>query len=195
MTPHRNATAHAGRRIAVGSLGTVARRRRRGPLGRAATLLEFTMVIPIFIFMMLFSVDMGMLMLTSGAVNDAAFSAARAGAQAGGGGYDPSSQGFVCGNGPCAGSVSSEAAFDSAMQAPLSEEIWTYDEDGFRIVSGAECRNGGEDAYVTVTLPYRVNMFTPGLAAMLGMVNEGSAGDEFKLVATGVARCEIYRVG
>ena len=64
---------------------------RRGmPLGtgtrvrRGAQMLEFAMLLPIFMFLIVFTFDMGRLVLTTVALNDVTQQAARSGAQVGG---------------------------------------------------------------------------------------------------------------
>lgn len=168
--------------------------RRYGRLrGRAATMLEFTLVLPMFVFMMLFTVDMGTLMLASGAMNDAAFSSARAGAQAGGAGFVPGEDRSLCpSNGNCGGGASFDSAVESYDMIPLGDAV-DFDSADFRVESGATCVAGTVDSYVTVKMPYTVELMTPGLEAITGIGTGADAAGKFTLVASGVARCEIYR--
>lgn len=143
---------------------------------RAATFVEFAIVLPIFVFMMLFTIDMGTVILMSGAMNDSSFSAARAGAQKGGGEL---------------GGVS-EATFNEALkQIPFSATL--HETKDFSVVTGKTCTRN--DRIVTVKVTYGLNLITPGLDSMLRvMSNDDTAGiDGFVLTAHGVARCEVYR--
>ncbi|MGZ4639143.1 MAG: TadE family protein [Actinomycetes bacterium] len=164
------------------------RRGRRGRPGRAATMIEFALVLPIFLFLMLLTVDMGLLMLTSGAMNDTAFSAARAGAEAGGAGLEHGA--LACPvDGHCQSGISYDTAEEGLAQMPLGPSSYAYDHSTFTVESGALCTAGGPDTFVTVKMHYRVHTFTPGLSALLGI----NGDSDWPLTATGVARCETYR--
>jgi hypothetical protein len=164
---------------------------------RAATFIEFTLILPIFLFMMLFSIDMGSLMLMSGAMNDTTFSTARAASQVGGAGYNTSTGVLVCTDGSlCNDSTAAGAYKDGIEQIPFDKSL--FDFSSMRIVSGAACTPSGDGAYVRVQADYTVRLITPGLSAMLSAINGGKEDhselrDGYNLRSTGVSRCEIFR--
>lgn len=140
-------------------------RRRRG-----TALLEFVMILPIFVFMILMSVDLGRMMLNYGAVSDASYIAARAGAQ-----YGTASP---------AGRPGSKAAFANALAGmPGINEA----EASLRIING-NC--GSEVSYIVVEGSYPVKPFTPGLSAMLGVLN---GTESFTLKTRAAVLCEVVR--
>lgn len=152
-------------------------RLRRGRSGRRGTqILEFALLLPLFLFMLLFSIDMGRMVLISGAVHDAAFVAARAGAQVGDTGPNPGG--------------ASARAFASAVEiVPGAEQSRA----SVLEVSGA-CQEP-YNLNVRVKVSYRVQFITPGLTTLLGMVNGERRAPEgdWILPAVGIARCEVVR--
>jgi uncharacterized membrane protein len=140
---------------------------------RAAVLIEFVMVLPLFLFLAVLAVDAGRWMLLRSELQDATQQAARAGAQVGG-------ARLVVGD----GLGWSEYTFNQALDA------YGFSADGrtFAVESGATCNSSGSDRYVTVTATYQVsNPLTPGLTSLLKGVNMGP----ITLRATSVALCEI----
>lgn len=145
-----------------------AARRRRG-----AQMIEFALTLPLFIFLICFSLDAGRMILTQGALTDAAHQAARAGAQVGGG--------------DVGGRRDSRVAFYDAVRSMPGGD--TANISGF--TATPDCSSG----YVTVRGTYDVKFITPGLTAILSMA-DGRARDRegaWRLEASAVARCEIRR--
>lgn len=169
-------TVHTMKRSMLQTPGTGLLRTRRS---RGAQLLEFAITLPIFLFMLLFSLDMGRMVFLSGVVHDAAFTSARAGAQVGAAGTNASG--------------ASRTAFYEAVDAiPGSKN----EDATFQVVSSNECTSSGrdEDTFVEVRVSYKVRFITPGLNSMLGVMSDRDNGDgSWTLPATGVARCEIVR--
>lgn len=170
--------------------------RRRGPLGRAATMIEFALVFPIFIFMIVFSIDMGLMMLTAGSMSDTAFSAARAGAQSGGGAYNPVTRSTECDTActPSSNTVTRQVVEDAEAVFPLGS-VRSFNVTDTRVTSGGRCSDSGPNSFVRVELPYRISFLTPGLTAMVA-VADGSSPEQYEgtnMRAVGVARCEITR--
>lgn len=140
---------------------------------RAAVLIEFAMVIPLFLFLAVLAVDAGRWMLLRSELQDATQQAARAGAQVGGGDK-------IVGD----GQRWSEYTFHQALDA------YGFSAAGrtFRVVSGGICESTGSNRYVTVTATYRItDPLTPGLTSLL----EGINGESITLRTTSVALCEI----
>lgn len=163
-------------------------------------MLEFAFVLPILMFVLLFIVDMGHLMLMSGAMQDATFSAARTGAQVGGAAIDANGTGrIVCGgdgaNGnPCRAGSTYRSLLDTAQQIPGYGSLGSMRE--MTVVHGAVCRDDGTNDHVELRTTYRTSLVTPGLGAMLNLMSPGansSADGEWTLSATAVARCEVIR--
>lgn len=156
-------------------LSTLHCRRRRGR--RATVLIEFMMILPLFLFLTLFAVDMGRMILVAGAMNDAAYVSARAGAQRGAAG-DPQTG-------------ASRTAFERAVSAIPGASSTENTE--FRIVQGS-CTN--ENSYIVIEVVQEVDFITPGLGSLLGMVDrsEGSdIGRSWALHSRGAVLCEVVR--
>lgn len=144
-------------------------RRNRGTrLRRGAQLLEFLLVLPLMLFVMLFTVDMGRLALAHSAVTEAAFSAARQGGQAG----------------RTSDSTAAATAHEVLIHAPVvdADQATTTVLPGRRVCSSS-------NVYVQVRVSTEVGMLTPGLGRLVGMV----VADDWAVAATGTARCEIAR--
>lgn len=153
---------------------TIPNRRRRG---RATVLLEFMMILPLFMFMTLFAVDMGRMILVAGAMNDAAYVSARAGAQRGYAG-DPQ-------NGPA------RNAFNRAVDA-IPGTSSGADAD-FTIVRGT-CNTA--NSYIVVEVTQDVDFITPGLGLLLGIVDRSERpglGPTWQLYSRGAVLCEVVR--
>ncbi len=159
-----------------GLLDTSTRRNRR----RGVEMLEFAILLPIFIFILMFTIDMGNVIFLSGTLHDAVFVAARSGAQVGAGCYnDPV-------GGDCAGP--SRNAFNQALAGiPGVRQSYV---NSFAVTEGATCTNVPGGNYVVVRASYRVHFITPGL---FSLINVATAGHGWSLSATGVARCEVVR--
>lgn len=171
--------------------------RLRGLPRRAATMLEFALILPMFMFMMMFTLDMGHLVLMSGAMQDATFSAARTGAQVGGAGIDTraTGQGAVCPNGePCKSGSTYRSLMESAAQIPGYNRLGKV--ESMKVVHGAVCLDGAND-HVQIKVTYSTDLVTPGLTSLLKMVaaDKGPTPnyDHWTLTATGIARCEVIR--
>lgn len=162
-------------------------------LRRASTMIEFAFILPIFTFMLLFSLDMGHLVLMSGAMADATFSAARTGAQVGGAGYDVTSGNLVCTGGTCQSGTTYASLMSTVSQIPGYRSLVSG--TAMSITSGARCQAGTND-HVSIKTTYTAQLATPGLSALLGMFNGGNSAPSDKnwaLSSTAVARCEIIR--
>ena len=156
-------------------LTTAVRRRRR----RATVLLEFMLILPLFLFMTVFAVDMGRMILISGALNDAAYVSARAGAQRGDAGNVE--------NGPA------RNAFDRAAQMIPGANMTENAE--FRIVQG-RCTDA--NSYVVIEVVQQVDFITPGLGRLLGLMarDPGAVPDTstgWALRSRGAVLCEVVR--
>lgn len=139
-------------------------------------MLEFALLLPLFLFLIFFTVDMGRLILTRGMLIDATQQAARTGAQVGDAGN------------PYTGA--SRQAFDRAIE--LNPGMSLDHVAAFTVEEGAPCGR-----YVTISSAYDFRFITPGLAQAAGIFT-GQQTQEFatmRLDAASVARCEVTRSG
>lgn len=150
--------------------------RRRTRTRRGSVMIEFALMLPMFLFFVLFSIDAGRLMLMRASLQDATQQAARAGAQVGG-----ALQNNV-----------SLSAFDEAVElAPGMDPSRAV----IVVLAGNRCTAGQK--YVTVRSTYEAQLATPGLVSLLRMISNGSTGPSggWVLRATSTARCEIVVPG
>lgn len=156
-------------------------------------MIEFAFILPIFMFLLLFTIDMGQVILMSGAMQDATFSAARAGAQVGGASVDARTGTTVCGRtGACSSGSTYRTFARAADQIPFAA---TKSATKLSIRSGGVCTTTGADSHVGIDVTYNVRLLTPGLNSMLGLMNGTNGGKDadWAMKATAVARCEIVR--
>jgi hypothetical protein len=151
------------------------RHTHRRPRRRGTVFLEFAMIMPLFLFLVLFSIDMGRMVLVAGAMNDAAYVSARSGAQLGGAGSPV--------DGP------SRRAFDRAVQSIPGAGADNVD---FLIIDGS-CTTS--QSYITIEASQNVRFITPGLTSLLGMWDGDGRGatEGWELSARGSVLCEIVR--
>ena len=185
-----------GRRGTVTGMRTLTSPGLRSPGRKAATFLEFAFILPIFMFMLMFTLDMGHMMLMSGAMQDATYSAARTGAQAGGASIDIRANTSPCPqSGVCSQGSSYRSLQDTMRQIPGSGKLIELRD--MTIVHGGRCTNDGVNDHVEIRTRYDLHLITPGLTAMLDMFSEGKqAGVDnsaWTLKSTAVARCEVIR--
>lgn len=147
---------------------------------RASLMIEFALILPLFIFFILFSIDAGRLMLLRAELQDATQQAVRAGAQVGGAEFN--------------GFSPSRDAFDRAVSyAPGLEAARVQ---SFEILGPPtnKCGTGSvATTHVTISTEYRAQLVTPGLGALLDIVTDNVSvpGDGWILRATSTARCEV----
>jgi Flp pilus assembly protein TadG len=140
---------------------------------RGAQMLEFAMLLPIFVLLIVFTFDMGRLVLTTVALQDAVQTAARAGAQVGGadiGGLRSSERAFQ-------ETVAAAPALDPAKVLSTSTP------------NGARCTIAGSSRFVAYSAEYDFSFLTPGLYQLVSAAMPG----DFSIAATGVSRCEVVR--
>jgi hypothetical protein len=143
-----------------------ARKRRKY---KGVQFIEFSLILPIMLYLMLLSIDMGRLVFLSGIVHDAAFYSARQGAIQGG------AEGV------------SQAAFEQALSRfPGSPMV-----SNFRIDLGNRC--SATDLIVQVTGEVETTLITPGLRSLLNASSTISNEGPWRLKATGIGYCEISR--
>lgn len=142
------------------------RSRRRG-----AEMLEFAILFPFFLFMILFTIDMGHVVLVTGQVQDAGASAARYGAQLGG-----------------AGTRSQTVFTDTIDRTPGLQAS----KSSMTVESGSICARTGPNTFVALRATYDVPLIAPGLGALLNLTvgNDGPSGT-WRTTANAVSRCEI----
>ena len=156
--------------------------RVRGKRRHATSMLEFVIVLPMFLVLILFIVDMSRLLMVHSAMQEATYRAARAGAVYGGS-RTPD------------GARVSQRAFDKAVgETPGSSSAENVQ---FLPGSGQVCRASGLDLYVEIGARYRVDLITPGLGGLLNVMsgpdqhNNILDADSFTMDTFSVARCEV----
>lgn len=163
------------------------RMRRSGSRSRGGQLLEFTLLLPMALFLLVFSIDMGRTVLATTGLQDAAAVGARAGARIG-------FSGGVPGEGVCVGSFSTgNPSYDAFCESAsilggariTGVEIISPNGYGSRFCTESPESN----TYVTIRVRARIDYITPGLATLIGM----STGTGDDIVVTGTARCEVTR--
>ena len=168
---------------------TVARLRTRHtrPRSRASQLLEFTLLLPMAVLLIAFSVDMGRLVLGTTGLADSAAVAARAAARVGYAGYSPSP-------GNCVDATSADQtayhAFCQSASVLGGATIASF--DILSPVTGADhaCVLGSDETeFVTVKATAELELITPGLTSLIKLAVPGTSMIE----VTGTARCEVTR--
>lgn len=149
------------------------RRPRSSPTTRprASVMVEFALILPLFLFLALFAFEAGRLMLVRAELQDATQQAARAGAQVGGGTVRVS------------GEIWSLRAFNSALDNSamnLNSASAT-----FVVIGGSRCSVSDRFVTVTATIPPPPSII-PGLYAMINVANPN-----WSISATSTALCEV----
>ncbi len=149
-------------------------RARRPRRRRGSVMIEFALLLPMFLFFIMFSIDAGRLLLLRAELQDATQQAARAGAQVGG----ASRNGEV-----------SRAAFNQAID--LAPGLETSKVSVFQIIEGANCTVA--NPYVSIRTEYNASLVTPGLGAVLRLVSRTAAAPPgtWTLQAVSTSRCEV----
>ena len=146
---------------------------------RAVVLLEFVLTLPMFLFLVLFVIDVGRVMMVSNAMQDSTYRAARAGA--------------VYGAAEAGGFSPSRDAFDQAISELPGASAANI--ENFRVVRGRTCTV--TDPYVEIDVEYSIEMITPGLGALLQMASSKPSDDpfsgEYEVTSNAIARCEVAR--
>jgi Flp pilus assembly protein TadG len=137
-------------------------------------LLEFALVLPLFIFFTLFSLDMGRMALVNGALSDAAYISARSGAQLG---------------------VATASATQSSFTAAAASIPSAGGSTPRVTVIKGNCTNASP--YIVVEAEKDVSFITPGLSSLLNIfaANGGSVDttQAWTLKAKGTVLCEVIR--
>jgi|GEM_PF-5796293 len=144
----------------------------RRPRGRAASLLEFALLTPLLLFMVVFAFEMGRMALTKAIVSDAAYSAARHGAATGA---------------PTGAQITADYRTAlSGMPFIQSPSAGTA-----RLVSTASCTPTGSK-WVVVEVTYPQKLVIPGLARLVGIAGgSGSTSDAWVIKARASVMCEV----
>jgi hypothetical protein len=134
-------------------------------------MVEFALILPLFLFLSLFAIEAGRLMLIRAELQDATQQAARSGAQVGGGTVR------------VAGQIWSRRAFDSA----LTNSAMNLDPATASYVVRAGSRCTPSDRFVTInaTIPPPPSII-PGLYAIIDAANPN-----WNISATSTALCEV----
>lgn len=186
MTPMLTPSRSASRTMAATRPAMLTRRpgaaSRHGRRRRGAELIEFALLMPLFLYMIIFSIDMGQMVLLSGVVHDDAFVGARASAELGGG--------------TTGTAAAQKAVKDSLSLVPTvnASQATVTVPDQY-----STCNTSGQPSgtYIQVNVSYPAQFITPGLSSLMSLMNPSSndSSGAWTLKATGVARCEIVRSG
>lgn len=152
---------------------TLSNRTRRNR-SRGGVFIEFLLILPMFLLFVLMCFDMGRMILNKGILQDATYSAARAGAQQGG---------------ASSGTDVSERTFTQAMNTVT---LGRGSDLNMVVVTGNVCRISGPDSFVQLDTTYRMPFVTPGIGAVFagfGSANVNANG--YLLRGSGAARCEV----
>lgn len=150
--------------------------RRSAPRRRGAVMLEFVMILPMFLFLVFFTVDMGRMTMLSGMLSDTAYIAARAGAQHG----------------------TREVAGRDVIQEALDRvegNMPTFGADNPIQLTQANARCSGPQSHVEVEVTKDVDFITPGLSSLLGAFGGGSSVNlnTWTLRSRATVLCEVSR--
>lgn len=159
----------------------ISRPSRRSRKGRAAIMLEFALLFPLSLFLILFSIDMGRYTFYQGAVADSTYAAARAGAQFGDAG--------TASVGPAA------TAFERSVQAVPGLANGTERMQ----VNGSRRTCTVNQPYIEVTGTVTYDFITPFLGALLS-IGDSTPGDNsvdarngLPMRTTALVPCEVVR--
>lgn len=140
---------------------------------RGVVMIEFMLLLPLFMFICLFTVDLGRLVVVSGAVNDATYVAARSGAQRGSATEGDNAQ------------ITFEKTIKNipgAAKLPAAE---------FTVIDG-DCTTSS--SYIVVEARQSVPLITPGMNELMNVFTGGSLQNPGYMVSSrGVVLCEIIR--
>jgi Flp pilus assembly protein TadG len=152
-------------------------------------LIEFTLLLPITVFFMIFIINMGTLMVTDGVLHDAAYTAAQTGAQAG-----TISAGSTGSTGTAWGSAAQTLSNLGPGFTPASLSVTTADVTTDSGAGSSPICTAGGYTTVQVSLTYQAPLL-PGMGLLFNIASGGTknlnVGNTYALHATGVARCEI----
>lgn len=184
------------------TLSTVASRRmamRRQGRSRAATMMEFVLILPLMLFVVLFTVDMGNVIFVNGTMQDAAYSSARAGAQVGGGSMTTDGR-FPCGTTKTSTSCrqgASWTAFNAAVQNVPGYTSKQISGAQMQILTGGKCTAAAtpsrSDNHVTVKVTYNHKLLTPGLSVLMSWSGSKIDNGAWAMSVTASSRCEVVR--
>lgn len=150
-------------------------------------MLEFIIILPMFLFLIVFMVDMGRVIMVATAVQEATYRSARASAIAGGADLlVTDSQGGL-------GSVSDAAFFQALEETPGGRSAENI---SLSTVSGGRCEQSEPNNFVTIQATYDVKFLTPGMGGLLRLAGGGTTelGTSYSLQAVSVSRCEVVGV-
>lgn len=169
-------------------------RRRRG-----ATLIEFVLILPLLMFVALFAVDMGNVILVNGAMQDATYTAARAGAQVGGASLMPNGT-YPCGTRSSGSSCSSGASYEAFREAATHVPGYASKQISgarMKVLTGGKCvaqaTTARSDNHVTIAVTYQQKLITPGLAILMNWSGADIDDGSWNMEVTASSRCEVVR--
>jgi len=142
---------------------------------RASTHLEFVFVLPWFLLFIVFSLNMGVMIVQYGGLQNATNAAARAGAQVGGADVGGAS----------------ETVFRQQLESFAGVDS---DDVTLRVLSGRTCTTSGPSRDVVVEAGYVAPLAIPGMGGIMRLVGaDDDNASGFHLQARAVARCEVVR--
>ncbi len=157
---------------------------------RGAAFLEFVLILPFIVGIMLLTLDVGRLVLAKSSLQDATSAAARAASRVGYAGFVPSQ---TCASAGSAADVAYQSFCAAAFGMPTGPiQGFSILEPAHQTALGATCSATVPNSqYVRVVGESDFNPLTPGLALLTGAANQGWG--TMRVAATSVARCEVAR--
>jgi len=178
----------------------MARRRTHTILSkrRGAVLLEFVLMFPMFVYLIMFSFDIGRAVVTYGALTDGAYVAARSNAQIGLADPDVAIQAFNASAGSvpgigCAGGPSAEPATvcsDTKAEGASAPQLTVGVRDNGSSPVVGPCTTGW--SFVEVSVSKQFEPLSPGVGAVIGIVDEADGG-AVTINAKAQVLCEVVR--
>lgn len=186
-------------------------RRRSRPRRRAAVLLEFAVVLPFLLFFMLFMVDVGRMIYTANAVQEAAYVAARQSAVWGAAGAsstaaldltapdaaaEANAKGGCSASSPCTAFQASRTTYAQwALRAALADTPGASSATDVRVfvTSGAACT--ASETVVSLRVAYQIEFLAPFMGRLLSTSASSNGTDAENIPARSLsvratARCE-----
>lgn len=164
---------------------------KRTKRNKGTVLLEFAMILPMFLFLILFSVDMGRYLLIAGALGDATYVGTRAVAQT----ATLNSNGVNVGETSFNNAISTIPFLNGESTDPNSPgraKFQVLGTGNSAALPENTCRVGGS-LYVVGRGTVSVNLLTPGIGVLFGLSGQSVSGNTIEVEQRAQLRCEVLR--
>lgn len=149
---------------------------------RAVVMLEFAMILPLILFILILAIDFARMTLTASAVNEITFSTARKIAQQGGA-VNADEANIIYQQYLSQGQTSGAVIFSGTQSGDPGTASFSVQPS-----NGILCQSGSD--YVTVTVDYEFRWLTPMVGGFSNWL-AGTGNDGYNMKSTASARCEI----